>query len=260
MFLIHHLLEHCGGVNTRHIVVFESRHERNCTRCHNKLLSINVGQFAADDVLYCQTAAFEDVPNGIVEQYAFVVFAGKGFGDVEATHATIFLLAFKEEELVGLHIELSADAGVVVDNDIVDAESVELFAASKSGRTGTHDGNGGFVYFMLDISVLRLKFGHCLVGVEHGDVFNAIDGGYADTAHFAVDKHLAGTAFADTALQRAVAALQRMAVYGESRFVQRFGNGVALARLYFLSIVKKFGYLALRDVQNRVILNLIHTY
>ena len=40
--------------------------------------------------------------------------------------------------------------------------------------------------------------------------------GYADTAHFAVDKHLAGTAFADTALKAARLAVETVAMNRET--------------------------------------------
>ena len=75
MLLVHHLLEHGSGVNARYVVVFEGWHERHGTRGHHEMLCVDVTHFAIFDVLDGDAAAFKDVPNGVVQQDAFVVVA-----------------------------------------------------------------------------------------------------------------------------------------------------------------------------------------
>ena len=51
MFLVHHLLEHSGGVDTGHIVVLKCRHERHSTGGHHQVLCVDIGHLSRDDVL-----------------------------------------------------------------------------------------------------------------------------------------------------------------------------------------------------------------
>ena len=256
--MVHHLLEHGGGVYARYVVVLEGRHERHGTRGDHEMLGINVSYFASDDVLDGHTTAFQQIPNGGVQQDAFVVVAGKGFGDVETTHSAEFLLLLKEEKLVGLHVELTADVGVVIDHDIADAEGVELLAAGQSRRTSADDGNLGLVNFHLS-GLLLLGFGKdvgFLVDAAH--FLHAIDFGDADTAHDTVYEHLTGTALADAAVEASVAAVERVAVDGITGLVKGGGDGLAPLTFNGLAFIFELHKVFLRDVQNGVFFDFVH--
>jgi hypothetical protein len=93
---------------------------------------------------------------------------------------------------------------------------------------------------------------------DDAHLFHPVDGRDADSSHFAVDQHLAGTALADAAFQRAVAAIERMAMNGEAGLVKRFRYRVAFATLDFLAVKHKFNYLPLGNVKYRMLFNLVH--
>ena len=145
VLLVHHLLEHRCGVNTRNIIVLKHGHKRHGTSGHNQMVGVDIAYLLGDDVLQGDTATFEQIPHGIVEQDAIVVVAGECFGYVKATHATELLLLLKEEELVGLHIELASLGSVVVHHNVGDSQCGELLAACQSGRAAADDGNRGLV-------------------------------------------------------------------------------------------------------------------
>ena len=146
MLLVHHLLEHGGGVNAWYIVVFKGRHERNGAGGHHQVLRVDVGHLARHDVFQGQTRTFENIPHRVAEEDTTRIVAGKGLRDVESAHAAVLLLAFEEEELVGLHVELASDALVIVNHEVVDTESLQLLAAGQSRRTGADNGHGGLEY------------------------------------------------------------------------------------------------------------------
>ena len=199
VFLVHHLLEHGGGVNARHIVVLKGWHEGHGTRGYYEMFSVHIANFLCDDVLQGDALAFQEVPNGVVQEDAFVVVASQCLGDVEATHAAELLLLLEEEELVGLHVELTADVGVIVDDHIRDAELVEFLTAGQTCRTCADDGDGGLVDLHLALWVLG-RLGLVALG-NLADFLHTVDFGDADTADFAVDQHLASAAFTDAAFQ-----------------------------------------------------------
>ena len=148
-----------------------------------------------------------------------MVVAGQRLGNVEATHTAKLLFLLKEEELVGLHVELTTYLAVVVDDDVVDAEGVQLLAASQSGRTSTNDSHLSLIHFHL-ARRLRAYLGHlALSAIDAADFLHAVDFGDADAAHLSVDKHLAGPALANAAIQASVAAIQAMAVNGVAGLV-----------------------------------------
>ena len=75
MLLVHHLLEHCGGVNAWHIVVLECRHERHCSSCDHKMLSVNITNLASNDILDSHATAFKQIPNCSIQKYTFMIVA-----------------------------------------------------------------------------------------------------------------------------------------------------------------------------------------
>ena len=151
MLLIHHLLEHSRSINARHIVIFECRHKWHCTSGNHKMLSINVSHLACDDILDSHATAFKEIPHCSVQENTLMVVARQSLRDVETTHSTEFLLFLKEEELVCLHVELTADISVVVNDYITDTERVKLLAACKSGRTRPDNGDLCFVNLNLTL-------------------------------------------------------------------------------------------------------------
>ena len=248
VLLVHHLLEHSGGINAWHVVVFKRRHEGNGSRCHHQILSIHVSHLARDDVLDGHAPTFQQVPHRIVQQDAFVVLAGQCLGDIEATHATELLLLLEEEELMRLHIELTTYLAIVVNHDVVDAKGIQLLAAGKTGRTGTDDGHLRLVDLHLT-RLLRANLGHCHLAIAHqAHLLHAVYLGDADATHLAINQHLTRSALADAAVQAAVATVEAVTVNGIACLVQGGGNRIALPTQHLVSFIHKFHHLALRDV------------
>ena len=187
-----------------------------------------------------------------------MVVTGQSLGDVEATHSAEFLLLLEEEELVGLHIELTANAGVVVDDDVADAEGIELLTAGETRRTRTNDGDLGLVDFhFAGLVFLRLGKDVGLV-VDGAHFLDTIDEGDADAADFAVDQHFAGTALADAAVEASVASVKAVAVNGIAGLVKGGGDGLAPLTFHGLAFILEFHKVFLRDVQNGVFFDFIH--
>ncbi len=265
VFLVHHLLEDGGSVDAGEVVVLEGRHEGHGARCHDEKLGVDVAHLTVDEVLHGNARSLEDIPHGGVQQDAVLTVTRKGLGYVEATHAAIFLFLLEEEELVGLHIELAADTRIAVDDEVVDAKSIQLLAAGKTGRTRADNGDLGLVDLHSLSRLLRTfwrfesntrKVGFVGDSTHLADTVNSSD---TDAAHATVDQHLAGAALADAALKGAVAALQRVAVDGESRLVEGLGDSVTFAPLDGLAFKKEFDDVGLRDVQNRVFFDFVHS-
>ena len=140
VLLVHHLLEHGCGVNTRHVIVLKHGHERHGTSSHYQMVGVDIAHLLGNDILQGDAATFEQVPHGVIEQDAVMVVAGECFGNVKTAHATELLLFLKEEELMGLHIELTTLGCVVVHHNVGDSQCSELLAACQTGRTATDDG------------------------------------------------------------------------------------------------------------------------
>ena len=125
-----------------------------------------------------------------------MIVAGKGFGDIETTHTTIFFLFLEEEKLVSLHIELSADTRIAVDDKVVNAESVQLLAAGKTRWTGADDGHLGLIDLHGLGRLLRTgrRFECNTRKVSFmGDgthLTDAVHGSDTDTTHTVIDQHL----------------------------------------------------------------------
>ena len=158
---------------------------------------------------------------------------------------------------MGLHGELSADAVVVVDDDVGDAELVELFAAGEAGGTRADDGDLG----LIDLRGSAVAFAGSLGQVVVGDFLHflhAIHEGDANAFHHAIHEHFAGAAFADTAVHAALAALQTVTVDGETCLMQGGSDGVTLRSLHLLTLVFKGRNLPFGDVQDGMMCNRIH--
>ena len=248
---VHHLLHDSSRVNARQVVVLEGGHERESTRRHDEEVGIHEEDAAVLHVLGGHALAFEDVPHGAVEQDARMVVAGECLGNVEAAHSAVFLLLLEEEELVGLHRELSADAVVVVNHDVGDAELVELLAAGESGGTRADDGDLGLIDFRggdgLGVGVGEIVVGNLL------HLLHAIDEGDADALHDAIDEHFAGAALADAAVHTALTALQTVAVNGEARLMEGRRDGVTLRSLHLLTLVLKGRHLPFGNIQDGMV-------
>ena len=116
----------------------------------------------------------------------------------------------------------------------------------EAGRTGADDGDLGFI----DLDALVVGGVRSVGGqVVGGNLLHLVD---------AVHQHLAGTALADAAVHTALAPREAVAVDGEAGLVQRRCDGVALLRLYDLAFKFKGHFIARRDGEDRVTLNLIH--
>ena len=256
MLLVHHLLEHSCGIYSGKIVVFKGRHEWHRAGCHHKVVGIDVGHFAVLNILQSQPSALQQIPYGVVQQNPLVVVSCQRLCDVKTTHSAVFLLLFKEEELVGLHVELSADAAVVVNHQIVDAQLVQLFAAGKSRRTRADYGHACLVDGDLPLEVFP-EFGLVVLGY-FAHLVHIVNLGDADAADFPVNQHFAGSALADSAFQAAVTAVQTVTVDRMSGLMQGGCNGVAFCGLYFFSFKQKFDIFLFRNVQNGVRSYFIH--
>ena len=252
VLLIHHLLEDGGGVDTRHVVILERGHKRHGTCSHDQMFGVDIRHLARDNILDSHTAAFKQIPHRIVEQDTLLAVACKGLGNIETAHAAELLLLLEEEELVGLHIELATDTAIVVNHQIADAESIQLLAAGQTCRTGTDDGHLCLIYLHL-AGLMVAHFGPLVLVCSHrAYLFHTVHRGNADAAHLSVDKHLAGTALTDAAIQAAVAPVDTVTVYRIARLMEGCCYRIAFRRLHSGAVIKEFNRLALRDVKNRM--------
>ena len=214
MLLIHHLLEHGSGVDSRHVVVFEGWHEGHSTRGHHEILRINVGHLTSNEILHSNAWPFQDIPHCGVQQDAFLAVSCKSFSNIKASHAAIFFLLLKEKELVGLHIELSSDTWITVNDKVINTKGIQLLTTSKSGRACADDSHLGLVDLHRLGCLLRtgrrLKGDSRKIGFMSDGTYltDAIYSSDTDATHAPVDQHLASAALADAALQRAVAPLK----------------------------------------------------
>ena len=256
VLLIHHLLEHSGGVNARHVIVLKHRHERHRTSGNHQMVGIDVAHFLSDDVLKCYATTFEQVPHGVVEQDAVMIVAGESLRDVKTAHATKLLLFLKEEELMCLHIELAALGGVVVNHNVGYSKCGELLAASQSRRTTANDGNRSFVNLSL-MGFTGFALGHVVLG-NLANLLHAVNTRDADAAHLTVDKHFAGTTLADTALQTAVTTGSAVAVHNKSCLMKGGSYSFTLLPANGSPFKLKLHVLFFWKLKNRMIFNFIH--
>ena len=94
--------------------------------------------------------------------------------------------------------------------------------------------------------------------VDAAHFLDAVDFGDADTADLAIDQHLAGTAFANTAVEASVAAVERVAVDGITGLVKGCGDGLAALTFDGLAFILEFHKVFLRDVQDGVFFDFVH--
>ena len=247
VFLVHHLLEHRGGIYARHVVVLEGGHEGNSSCSHDEQFCIHIGHVATDNILDGYATPLKQIPDGVVEQNSFLTVASQRLGDVEAAHTAILLLLFKEEELVGLHVELATDLGIVVDNEVVDAKGVELFATGQSRRPCADDGHRRLVDGQLGAVGRGLRVRLFMV-LNLPDFLHPIDRRDANAADFSIDEHFAGSTLADAALKASVATVERAAMHGKSHLVKGCSDGFSALSAHDLSFILKFHEVGLWDV------------
>ena len=257
VLLVHHLLEDGCGIYARQVVIFKCRHEGDGSGGNHQKIGIHIGHFSVFHIFQRQASAFQQIPYGMVQQDAFAVLTGQRLCDVKTAHTAILLFLFKKEELVGLHVELTADAAVVVNHKVGDSKLVQLFTAGQTGRSCPDDGDRGLVNADFPLRIIRAfglvvfrYFAHFVYIIHFCD---------ADAAHFAVNQHFAGTALADAAFQTAVASVKAVAVHRVSGLMQGGGDGIAFFRFYFLSFKQKFDGFLFRNLQDGVLRNFIHT-
>ena len=168
-----------------------------------------------------------------------MVVAGKGLGNIKATHSTKFLFFLEKEKLVCLHQKLSADFIVVVDHDVVHTMLVQLFATSQSGRASPNNGHLGFknlhrlfrVYLFGNRSVVLRNFFNLTHAINLGD---------ANSFYLSINQHFAGTTFTDATFQRTVSVSQTVAVHRKPRLVQGSSNGKPFFALDGLPVESEF--------------------
>ena len=255
---VHHPLHDGGGIDAGQVVILEGRHEGQGAGGDDELVGIDIEDLLGCYILDCQTLPLQDIPDHTVQQDAFPGVSGEGFGDVESAHAAELLLLLEEEELVRLHPELPADGAVVINHEVVHPGFPEFLPHGESGRTCADDGDRGLVDFLGRIGGRR-GF-HVVETVFPGAVYllYAVHLGDADPADVAVHDHFAGAAFADAALHRAVAVFQTMVMDGKSGLMQRGGDGLAFLAVNGLPFELKCVQVFLRDVQNRMLRDLVH--
>ena len=81
-----------------------------------------------------------------------MVIPGECFGNIETAHAPELLFLFEKEELMGLHQELPANFIIIINYNIIDTLPDQFFPAGETGRSGTNDGNGGFMHIYSPVS------------------------------------------------------------------------------------------------------------
>ena len=256
--LVHHPLHDGGGIDARHVIVLEGRHERQRTGCDHQLVGLHVEDLLGGEVLDRQPLAGEDVTDHAVEQDSLVGIARQGLGDIESAHAAEAFLLLKEEELVGLHQELAADLVVVVDHQVVDARLAKLLPDGQAGRTGADDGYRGLEDTLGRLGGLVAGHRGETLDAGAGDLLHAVHLGDADAADVAVHDHLAGAALADAALHGAVTVFQTVMVNRKSCLVQGGRDGLALLALDLAALEFEFLEVLCGHLQNRMGFYLIH--
>ena len=239
---VHHPLDHGGGVDSGHIVVLEGRHEGHGSSGDDQLVGIHIEDLVGSDILDRQPLAFEDIPDHRVQHNALVRLPGQSPGYIESPHPSETLFLLEEEELMGLHQELTAYLAVAVDYQTVHALFQQLLADCQTGRSGTDNGHGSPVDLLFLLHAVLLCDQNTLeaaVGAEPGELPDTVHLGYADTADLAVHEHLTGTAFADTALHGPLAVVETETVYRTAGLVQGGGYGLPPLPCYCFTLKLK---------------------
>ena len=117
------------------------------------MVGINIRNLLSIGVFDSYAASLEKVPDSGIEKDAIGVLSRKGSGNIEPTHTTKMFLFFEKEKLVGLHIELTANTRVVVDDEVVDAKGIQLFATSETCRASTNNGHFGLINIELSLLI-----------------------------------------------------------------------------------------------------------
>jgi hypothetical protein len=158
---------------------------------------------------------------------------------------------------VSLHQELAANFVVIIYNYIINALFQEFFAASQSGWTSTNYGDCCFININRFFGVNRNSFGGIIMR-DFANIFNAINLGNANPADLTVNQHFAGTTFANSTFEAALAVRQTVAVYRETCLVQGCRNGKTFFAGYGNPFKLKANFFAYRHFKNRVFAYFIH--
>ena len=242
MLLVHHFLEHGGGIYAGDVIVLEGGHERHGACGDYEMVGVDIRHLLSLNILDANSFAFEQIPYRVVQQNTVVVVASKSLGNIEATHSAEFLFLLEEKELVGLHIELSTDMRIVVYYYVVDIEFIQLLAAGKSGGACSDDCHLSLVN--LDFAFfVSLGFGH-IVLFQLTYFFHVVYQGDADASYLSIYEHLAGSAFSDSAFQASWTSVNAVTVDGVSGLMKSGGDSVAFSALNLFTFIIKFHNLA----------------
>ncbi len=133
---------------------------------------------------------------------------------------------------MGLHAELAADGGVVVQHQVVHAGLAQFFPHGQSGRTGADDGHRGLVDAQGLVRLSRSFHFPESIRARATDLPDPVHGRDADAADVSVHQHLAGAALADSAFHGAVAVLEAVMMHGEAGLMQGGGDGLPFLAAY----------------------------
>ena len=180
------------------------------------MIGIHISHLASDNILNSHTAAFKQIPHSVVQQNTLVVLARQRLSDIKSAHTAELLLLLKEEKLVGLHIELTTNPGIIVYHDIIYPKGIQLLAACQACRTRTDDSHLGLVHLHLSRFLIPHARQLAFAAVDATNLLNTVDQCHTYTAHLAVDQHLAGSTLAYTTVKTTVTAVQAVTVYRET--------------------------------------------
>ena len=138
-----------------------------------------------------------------------MVFTGQAGCNLKSAHTPKPFFFFKKEKLMGLHIELTSYAGIVVNNQVGNPLLVQFFPYGKACRPCSYDGHNGFVHFYRTRGWNGAAF--CQEPVGNAlHFFHSVYPGDADSAYLTVNQHFTGSAFSDPAGQASVPVVQAM--------------------------------------------------
>jgi len=199
------------------------------------VVGLNKVDFIRSDIFNRNALVLENVPYGAVQKNTLGVIAGQGFGNLEASHSAKLLLLFKEEELVGLHVELSANCCVVINHNVLNTMLKQQLACRQAGRPGANDGHGGFINPGA-VQLISRFYARCIVLGYFTNLLNPINRGNANTFNLTIYQHLACSTLAYTAFEATFPIFETVAMNRISCLMKRRCNGKSFCPLYFITV------------------------
>ncbi len=154
---------------------------------------------------------------------------------------------------MGLHIELTSNSGIVVNDQIGDPGPVQFLPDGQSCGSCSNDRHNGFI----NGYGTRLRYGFFLRKEAVGDPSYLLYPVYfsdADPAHLTVNKHFTGTALPDTTGETPVSVFQAVLVDQQTGLMQSRGNRKTFLTIDCLTFKRKCNFILFRNGENGMFL------